>query len=382
MKPTQEATMNIIGIDLGKTVFHLVVMNPSGAVIAKKRLSRAQLITLLGNTPPSLVAMEASCGAHYLGRQFVGYGHDVKLIPAQFVRPFVKSQKNDYVDAEAIAEAAQRPTMRFVPIKTEDQLDLQALHRVRERLVERRTAAINQFRAFLLERGIVVRTGREQLLKLLPDILVKAEQHLAPRMARLLAVLAAEWRMLEEEIAGIDQEISRIAATDQACIRLQTVPGIGPLIATAMVAAVGNGAAFARGREFAAWLGLIPRQSSTGGKTKLLGICKRGNTYLRWLFIHGGRSVQHRVSREPHAFGHWLTQLESRAHSNVVGVAMANKLARIAWVVLNRQEVYRPTGRIPARGAPGFGLKRSDAPVSAGAQGSSINSLCSALTSA
>jgi transposase len=153
--------MNIIGIDLGKTVFHLIAMRPDGAVIAKKRLSRSQLIAFLRNTPPSLVAMEASCGAHYLGRQFVSQGHEVRLIPAQFVRPFVKSQKNDYVDAEAIAEAAQRPTMRFVPIKTEDQLDLQAIHRVRERLVERRTALINQFRAFLLERGIIIRTGRE-----------------------------------------------------------------------------------------------------------------------------------------------------------------------------------------------------------------------------
>jgi transposase len=213
------------------------------------------------------------------------------LILAQFVRPFVKSQKNDYVDAEAIAEAAQRPTMRFVPIKTEDQLDLQAIHRVRERLVERRTALINQFRAFLLERGIIIRTGRECLLRRMPEVLATAEAQLAPRMFRLLTSVTTEWRAIEAEIAEMDCEIGVIAATDQACVRLQTVPGIGPLIATAVVAAVGNGAAFSRGREFAAWLGLVPRQASTGGKTKLIGISKHGNTYLRWLFIHGGRSA-------------------------------------------------------------------------------------------
>jgi transposase len=263
--------------------------------------------------------------------------------------------------------------MRFVPIKTEDQLDLQALHRVRDRLVERRTAVINQFRAFLLERGIVVRTGRQSLRRLMPDVLATAEQQLAPRMFRLLRVVFVEWNMLEDEIAEIDRDILSIASTDDACKRLQTVPGIGPMIATAMVAAVGNGSAFSRGREFAAWLGLVPRQVSTGGKTKLLGISKHGNTYLRWLFIHGGRSVLNRVSREPHAFGPWLSALESRVHSNVASVAMANKLARVAWVVLNRQEIYR---------CGGFGLTTEAATVPAAAQGSSMNSLRSALPGA
>jgi transposase len=372
--------MNIIGIDLGKTVFHLIEMHPGGAVITKKRLSRPQLIAFMRNTPASMVAMEASCGSHYLGRQFVAQGHEVKLIPAQFVRPFVKSQKNDYVDAEAIAEAAQRPTMRFVPIKTEDQLDLQAIHRVRERLVERRTAIINQFRAFLLERGITVRAGRECLLRRMPEVLAMAEAQLAPRMFRLLTSVVAEWRAIETQIAEMDREIGVIAATDEACVRLQTVPGIGPLIATAVVAAVGNGSAFSRGREFAAWLGLVPQQASTGGKTKLLGISKHGNTYLRCLFIHGGRSVQHRVSRQPHAFGQWLTNLESRTHPNVAGVAMANKLARIVWVVLNRQESYRRID--PPLTTTGFGPSPSDTSDSGTDQGSPMNSLRSALTSA
>jgi transposase len=373
--------MNIIGIDLGKTVFHLITMDPQGTILGRKKLSRPQLLAHLANTPRSLVAMEASCGAHHLGRWLASHGHEVRLIPAQFVRPFVKSQKNDYVDAEAIAEAAQRPTMRFVPIKTEDQLDLQAVHRVRDRLVLRRTSLVNQLRAFLLERGIALHTGRLRLRRMMPALLADAEQHLAPRIYRLLFLLAEEWRHIEEEIQYLDQEIEAVASQDLACQRLLTVPGIGPLIATAMVAAIGNGSAFSRGREFAAWLGLIPKQCSTGGKAKLLGISKHGNEYLRRLFIHGGRSIQHRVARDNHAFGPWLSQLESRANTNVVAVAMANKLARIAWVVLTRQEDYRNglTHPLPSEDA-GFGLPILHTPVSSAGQGSSMNSLRSALT--
>lgn len=370
--------MNIIGIDLGKTVFHLVTMHRDGKIIARKKLSRAQLLKHMATVPCSLVAMEASCGAHHLGRSFRDCGHEVRLIPAQFVRPFVKSQKNDYVDAEAIAEAVQRPTMRFVPIKTEDQLDLQAIHRVRDRLVLRRTSLINQLRAFFLERGIALRTGRLRLRRMMPALLADVEQHLSPRIYRLLLLVVNEWRSVEEEIEELDREIEMIASQDSACQRLLTVPGIGVLIATAMIAAVGNGAAFSRGREFAAWLGLIPKQCSTGGKPKLLGISKNGNEYLRRLFIHGGRSIQHRVARDNHAFGSWLTQLESRANTNVVAVAMANKLARIAWVVLSRQENYRRV--TPALEEVGFGLSIVDTPVSDAAQGSTINSLRSALT--
>jgi len=370
--------MNIIGIDLGKTVFHLVTMDSAGAIVARKKVSRTQLLTQLANTPPSLVAMEASCGAHYLGREFRNQGHEVRLIPAQFVRPFVKSQKNDYVDAEAIAEAVQRPTMRFVPIKTEDQLDLQAIHRVRDRLVLRRTSLVNQLRAFFLERGIALRTGRRRLRGMMPALLADAEQNLTPRIYRLLCLVAEEWRAMEEEIEQLDREVEAIAAHDLGCQRLLTVPGVGVLIATATVAAIGNGAAFSRGREFAAWLGLIPKQCSTGGKTKLLGISKNGNEYLRRLFIHGGRSIQHRVARDHHAFGSWLMNLEARANTNVVAVAMANKLARIAWVVLSRQEEYRRGS--PTTAQPGFGPTILDKPVSDAGQGSSINSLCSALT--
>ena len=327
--------LETIGIDLGKTVFHLIGMNQRGEILMKKRLSRTQLVTLLANTPSCLIGMEASCGSHHLGRELTRFGHDVRLIPAQFVKPFVKSHKNDYVDAEAIAEAVQRPTMRFVPIKTEDQLDLQALHRVRDRLIERRTSVINQLRAFLLERGIVVRTGRNHLQQLLPALLAEVEERLSGRMFKLFAQLMNEWHQLDNDIDEMNVELSSICASDSSCQRLMTVPGVGPVVATAMVAAVGNGAAFSKGRDFSTWLGLIPRQCSTGGKSKLLSISKKGNEYLRRLFIHDARSVMARTNRDRHRFGQWISKLETRSHRNVVGVALANKLARIAWAVLN-----------------------------------------------
>jgi transposase len=331
-----------IGIDLGKTIFHIVGMDQRGSITMRKRLSRTQLVKLLANTPACLIGMEASCGAHHVARQLSQFGHELRLIPAQFVRPFVKSQKNDYVDAEAIAEAVQRPTMRFVPVKTTDQLDLQAIHRVRDRLIERRTSVINQLRAFLLERGLVIRAGRQHLLDELPVVLAEAEQQLSSSIFRLLGMLVDEWHQIETDIEKLNDEIGRIANEDAACRRLLTVPGVGPLTATAMVAAVGNGAAFSKGRQFATWLGLVPRQVSTGGKPKLLGISKQGNEYLRRLFIHGARSVIARVNRGQHRFGKWISSLESRAHSNIVSVALANKLARIAWAVLNGASDYQP----------------------------------------
>jgi transposase len=338
--------MNVktIGIDLGKTIFHLVGMDECGNVVLKKRFSRPQLIKFLVNTPACLIGMEASCGCHHTGRQLAGFGHDVRLIPAQFVKPYVKSQKNDYADAEAIAEAVQRPTMRFVTAKTEDQLDIQAMHRVRERLLEQRTSLVNQLRAFLLERGLTVRTGRAYLWRVLPEVMAEAEQLASPRMFRLMGAVVQQWRALETQINDLDGEIASLARSNDACKRLQTVPGVGPLAATAMVAAIGNGSAFEKGRQFSAWLGLVPQQCSTGGQTKLLGISKRGNEYLRRLFIHGARSVALQVKRDRHAWGEWLTALQKRTQANVATVALANKLARIAWTVLFRNECYRFPG--------------------------------------
>jgi transposase len=330
-----------VGIDLGKTTFHLVALGDSGKVLLRKKLTQKQLITFTANLPTSLIGLEACSGAHFLGRALREQGHDVKLIPAQFVKPFVKSNKNDFLDAEAIAEAVDRQNMRFVPIKTDDQLDLQALHRVRDRLIARRTAVINQLRAFLLERGMTFAKTPAKLRTALPEILENAEANLTPRMRNLVDLLWVEWKGLEQQIVELNLEVEQIASTDAACRRLRQIPGIGPLIATAIVAAIGNGAAFHKGREFASWVGLVPRQYSTGGKARLLGISKRGNRYLRKILIHGARAAVVRMKRERAPFGAWLDALQTRAPLNVVVTATANKLARIAWAVLSTGKEYQ-----------------------------------------
>jgi len=330
-----------IGIDLGKTTFHLVALEERGKVVIKQKFSRKQLFAYTANLPSSLIGIEACSGAHFMGAALRDQGHDVRLIPAQFVKPFLKSNKNDFLDAEAIAEAVARENMRFVPIKTDDQLDLQALHRVRDRLVHRRTALINQIRGFLLERGITFAKGPANLRHQMPAILEDAEQNLTPRLRSLLAHLWQEWKTLNSDIERVSDEIDAIAGQDAACQRLRQIPGVGPLVATATVAAIGNGAAFHRGREFAAWLGLVPRQHSTGGKAQLLGISKRGNVYLRRMFIHGARAVLLCVKHDTGRLGQWMRQLELRAPRNKVIVAVANKLARIVWAVLSSGNEYR-----------------------------------------
>jgi transposase len=330
-----------IGIDLGKTTFHLVALDQRGKVVSKQKFSRKQLLAYSANLPNSLIGMEACAGAHFLGAALRDQGHDVRLIPAQFVKPFLKSNKNDFLDAEAIAEAVARENMRFVPIKTDDQLDLQALHRVRDRLVHRRTALINQIRGFLLERGITFAKGPANLRHQMPAILEDAEQNLTPRLRSLLAHLWQEWKGLNSDIECVSDEIDAIAGQDAACQRLRQIPGVGPLVATATVAAIGNGAAFRKGREFAAWLGLVPRQRSTGGKAHLLGISKRGNVYLRRMFIHGARAVLLCVKHDTGRLWQWMRQLELRAPRNKVIVAVANKLARIVWAVLSSGNEYR-----------------------------------------
>ena len=330
-----------IGIDLGKTTFHLVALGMRSQVVMRKTFSRSQLLIHTAKLAPSLIGMEAGVGSHFLGRALREQGHEVRLIPAQFVRPFVKSNKNDYCDAEAIAEAVERENMRFVPIKTEDQLDLQAVHRVRDRLVARRTSVINQIRAFLLERGISFRKGPASLRRQLPEILENADAKLSARMRGVLDFLWQEWKGLQLQIETLNDELERIASSDPVCVRLQQIPGVGPLISTAVVSAIGNRAAFKKGREFAAWLGLIPRQWSTGGKPKLLGISKRGNPYLRKMFIHRARAAVLRVKRDGSTLGKWMSGLETRAARNVVIVATANKLARISWAVLASGNPYQ-----------------------------------------
>jgi len=332
-----------IGIDLGKNTFHLVGLDERSKVAIRQKFARKQLLAFTANLPSSLIGIEACSGAHFIGAALREQGHDVRLIPAQFVKPFLKSNKNDFLDAEAIAEAVARKNMRFVPIKTDDQLDLQALHRIRDRIVHHRTAVINHIRGFLLERGITFAKGPANLRKQMPAILEDGEANLTPRMRNLLNHLWQEWKALNVEVDSISDEIDAIGTHDAACQRLRTIPGVGPLVATATVAAIGNGAAFRKGREFAAWLGLIPRQHSTGGKARLLGISKRGSIYLRRMFIHGARAMLLRVKYDTGRLGQWAHQLELRAPRNKVVVAVANKLARIAWAVLSTGCEYRNT---------------------------------------
>ena len=338
-KATDQVTT--IGIDIGKNNFHLIGLDGAGNIVLRRKLSRSQVIVRLANLPPCLIGMEACVGAHHLSRQLQALGHDARLMPAQYVKPYLRGQKNDFRDAEATAEAVQRPRMRFVATKSVEQLDLQALHRVRSRLVRHRTAVINQIRALLLERGIAVRQGYRFLRAALPDILGRETNLLSPRMVRMIADLSADWRHLDERLEAVTSEIEALAMADEACRRLMTVPGIGPIISSAMVSAIGEGAAFARGRDFSAWLGLVPRQMSTGGRTILGRISKRGNTYLRTLFIRGARVILLRPENWPkHSFGPWLQAASRRLHRNVLAVALANKLARIAWSVLAGERHY------------------------------------------
>jgi len=337
------STIATIGIDIGKNTFHLIGLDQPGNIVLHLKTSREQLERRLANVPRCLIGMEACSGAHHIGRQLEALGHDVRLIPAQYVKPFLKGHKNDYRDAEAIAEAVQRPTMHFVRIKTPDQMDLLALHRVRSRLVSQRTGVMNQIRGFLIERGITVRQGPAPLRKALSDILSSSSPALSPRLVRLIVDLADDWRRLDERIATVSAEIEALAEQDGHCQRLMTVPGIGPIISSAVVAAIGNGTGFKQGRSFGAWLGLVPKQESTGDRTILGKISKRGNKYLRTLFVQAAHVVLvRRPSAAMRSLWPWIERASKRLHRNMLAIALANKLARIAWAVLARGHDYQP----------------------------------------
>jgi transposase len=333
----------VIGIDIGKNSFHIVGQDQRGTLVLRQKWSRGQVEARLANLPPCLIGMEACVGAHHLSRKLQELGHDARLMPAKYVRPYSKGQKNDFRDAEAIAEAVQRPTMKFVATKTAEQLDLQALHRVRERLVSQRTGIINQIRAFLLERGVAVRQGLRFLRAELPGILATRSDVLSPRMLRVVEDLAGDWRRLDTRIEGLSDEIQALAQQDQACVRLMTVPGIGPIISSAMMAAIGTGDAFSKGRDFGAWLGLVPKQISTGDRTILGSISKRGNRYLRALFVQAAWVVLVKVGPkhwERYGLKSWIEAAKKRLHHNVLAIALANKLARIAWAVLHKGRAF------------------------------------------
>ena len=325
----------VIGIDIGKTTFHVVALDKRGAIVLRRKFSRGQLEAWIANVPPCLIGMEACVGAHHLARRLKALGHDGRLMPAKYVRPFSKGQKNDFKDAEAIAEAVQRPTMRFVANKTVAQLDLQALHRIRERLVSQRTGVINQIRAFLLERGIAVRQGLRFLRTELPSILATREDVLSPFMLRLIQGLDGDWRRLDERIDAVTDEITTLAEADAGAQRLMSVPGIGPIISSAVVAAIGTGDVFTKGRDFAAWLGMVPKQISTGDRTILGPITRMGNRYLRVMFVQAAWVVLVKPKTwERHGLKAWIEAAKGRLHHNKLAIALANKLARIAWAVL------------------------------------------------
>jgi transposase len=336
-------TINTIGIDVGKNTFHLVGLDKRGAIVLQQKVTRHQLGRRLSNIPRCLIGMETCSGTHFIARQLAALGHDVRLIPAQYVKPFLKGHKNDYRDAEAIAEAVRRPTMHFVSIKTPEQMDLLALHRVRSRLVRQRTGVANQIRGFLLERGITVRQGFMPLRKALPEILSSKSDALSPRMINLIGELIQDWRRLDDRIASVSTEIEAIAKRDESCQRLMSVPGVGPIVSSAVVAAIGNGTGFKQGRDFAAWLGLIPKQESTGDRTILGKISKRGNKYVRTLFVQAAHVVLERRPRTARqGLWPWIEQASKRLHRNMLAIALANKLARIAWAVLARGHAYQP----------------------------------------
>jgi transposase len=332
--------LSVVGIDLAKRVFHVAGMDDRGKIVLRKRLTREALLPFIAQLPPVVIGMEACGGAHYWARRFREHGHTVKLIAPQFVKPYVKSNKNDPADAEAICEAVTRPTMRFVPIKEIEQQDLQALHRARERVVKARTALVNEIRGLLAEYGIVLPQSVTKFRHAFIATLEAEQTKLTPLSTEIFTQLYEEFGALEKRLAYYSAKLEAISAAHPVCQRLETIPGIGPLTATTLVAAVSDTSAFKNGRQFAAWLGLVPRQHSTGGKARLLGISKRGDVYLRKLLVHGARATLRWVGLKADRRSQWLRGLLERRGKNKTAVALANKNARIAWVLLTTDQVY------------------------------------------
>ena len=330
-----------IGMDIAKNVFQLHGVDSFEQPVLKKKLKRADVLAYFRTLAVCQVAMEACGGAHHWARALIAMGHSVQLIAPQFVKPYVKTNKNDAADAEAICEAMSRPGMRFVPVKSVVQQDIQALHRVRSELVKQRTAKGNQIRGLLAEYGLVVVKRIECLRVALPELLEDADNGLTGEFRALLDGLRRDLVKLDERVEEMDHQIRQMCRGSVAARRLQQIPGIGPVTASALIAAVGDASGFKRGRDMAAFLGLVPRQHSSGGKEKLLGISKRGDSYLRTLLIHGARSVQRVSANKTDPRSRWLNSISARRHKNVAAVALANKNARIAWAVLSKGCVYR-----------------------------------------
>ena len=350
-------TVTTVGLDLAKNVFQVHGADAHGRVLLRKKLQRSQVAAFFAKLPPCVVAMEACGGAHHWGRKLSALGHQVRLIAPQYVKPYVKSQKNDATDAAAICEAATRPHMRFVAVKSAEQQSLLALHTVRSGLVKQRTALSNQIRGLLAEFGLVLPKGLVQLRQRLPALLQESDGELTPVMRQLLALLQQHLLQLDAPIGLLERQIRQAARSDARAQRLQQIPGVGPISASALAASVGDARQFEDGRQMAAWLGLVPRQHSSGGKSVLLGITKRGDKYLRTLLIHGARAALLAYQRHPARMPQWVQGLLQRKHPNVVCVAMANRTARVAWAMLTRSEDYRPRqGNTPTSAVPALQL--------------------------
>ena len=334
--------MNIttIGIDLAKNVFQVHGVDVRGKVVVKKALKRVQVLPFFANLTPCLIGMEACGSAHYWAMKLEGLGHTVKLMAPQFVKPYVKTNKNDAADAEAICEAVTRPTMRFVPIKNGEQQAVLALHRARQGFVKARTAQANQIRGLLAEYGIVIPQGIGHIATHLPDILEDGENGLPGVFRQLIDRLGAHLKELDRQVGELEVMIQVWHRANDDSRKLAEIPGIGPITASALVASIGNAKNFDNGRQLAAWLGLVPRQHSSGGKRTLLGISKRGDSYLRTLLIHGARAVIRVAERRVNHAGSWLAGIMERRNKNVAAVALASKNVRLVWALLAQDREY------------------------------------------
>lgn len=329
-----------VGIDLAKNVFQIHAVDERGKTVLKKQLKRGQVAEFFANLPVCLIGMEACGSAHHWARKLEGFGHTVRLMAPQFVKPYVKTNKNDAADAEAICEAVARPNMRFVPIKNIEQQSVLALHRVRQSFVKARTAQSNQIRGLLAEFGLIIPVGIANIAKRVPELIEDAPNELTGSFRLLIDRLMDHLKELDRQVVELEAQIKAWHRASEASCKLEKVPGIGPITASALVATIGNAKNFNGGRQMAAWLGLVPRQHSTGGKSTLLGMSKRGDTYLRTLLIHGARSVIFRAQQKIDKGG-WLNELVQRRNKNVAAVALANKNARIIWALLANDREFR-----------------------------------------
>lgn len=336
--------INRVGVDLAKDVFQVHGVDRNEKPVWQRKLSREEWLKILLEKiePGCEIGMEACGGAHHWARKLEAHGVTVKLIAPQFVKPYVKSNKNDANDAEAICEAMNRPNMRFVSTKTVEQQDVQAVHRIRAGMIEQRTAKANQIRGLVSEYGLVASKDMQHLRAAIPDWLEDAENGLTSRFRRLLNGLWSDLLSLDQRVKELDQEITTIAANDPVAQRLQQLRGVGPMIATALLATVGDASQFKNGRQMAASLGLTPKQNSSGGKTKLLGISKRGDAYVRCLLVHGARSMIYASKNKDDRLSQWVTKIATNRHPNIAAIAMANKTARIAWAMIRKESDYQP----------------------------------------